>query len=68
MTYIDTRTEREKARDAKHQQITNEYLEMANTMPGTASHRLFRILAERHNMTIPGIRNILIKNGIYSTK
>lgn len=68
MTKIDTRTAYEKARDAKHSQICNEYLEFINTNPGAAPHRIFRIIAERYGMTIPGVRNVVIKAGIYSTK
>lgn len=68
MTHIDTRTATEKARDAKHAQICNQYLELANTMPGTAAHRLMGVIAQQNGMTIPGVRNILIKAGIYATK
>lgn len=68
MTAVDLRTDKEKERDQKHSLIQNEYLAYANQMPGTPSHRIFGLLAKKHGMTIPGIRNILIKAGLYSVR
>lgn len=64
---IDTRTPYEKARDERNRHICNEFLTLSNQMPGTAAHRIFRVIAERTGMTIPGIRNIIIKAGLYTT-
>lgn len=68
MTQIDLRTPREKERDTKHSQICNEFLTLRNQMPGAAPHRIFGLIADRHEMTIPGVRNIVIKAGLYTTK
>lgn len=65
---VDLRTDREKERDRKHSQIRNEYLAYANQMPGTSNNRILRFLAQKHGMTIPGIRNILIKAGLYNVR
>lgn len=62
---VDTRTAREKAIEAKHRTICKEFEELRRNMPGTSTHRLFTALAERHGMTVPGIRNIAIKAGLY---
>lgn len=67
MTHIDIRTDTEKAREARHRAIRNDYLTMANEMPGTAPNRIFTVIASRYGMTVPGVRNILIKAGVYSS-
>lgn len=62
---IDTRTPIEKARDEKHQKICNEFLSLSNQMPECAPHRIFRIIAERVGMSVPGVKNIIVNNGLY---
>lgn len=68
MTQIDLRTAKEKERDQKHAAICNEFLTLKNQMPNAATHRIFGLIADRHGMTIPGVRNIVIKAGLYTTK
>lgn len=68
MTQIDLRTPKEKERDQRYATICNEFLELTNQMPDTATHRIFGLIADRHEMTIPGVRNIVIKAGLYTTK
>ena len=67
MTQIDLRTPKEKERDQKHAAICNEFLTLTNQMPTAATHRLFGLIDERHKLTIPGVRNIVIKAGLYAT-
>lgn len=52
----------------KHAEICNEYLELSNRYPDAAPHRIFDTIADRHEMTIPGVRNIVIKAGLYTSK
>lgn len=65
---IDIRTKSERERDAKHKAICNDYLTLSNEMAGVAAHRIFHVIAERHGMTIPGVRNIIIKAGLYTSR
>lgn len=65
---IDIRTKTEKEREAKHRAICNDFLTMTNEMTGIAAHRIFTVIAQRYGMTTPGVRNIVIKAGLYATK
>lgn len=68
MTANYPRTTREKAREAKHKAICNEFLSLTNQFPEASAHRIFGLIAERHQMTMPGIRGILVKAGVYTPK
>lgn len=68
MIQIDLRTPIEKERDQRHATIRNEYLTLTNQMPDTAAHRIFSLIADRYDMTIPGVRNIIIRAGLYTPK
>lgn len=61
-------SKRDIALQQKYSAIRNEYLELCNQYPEAAPHRIFDTIAERHGMTIPGVRNILIKEGLYTSK
>lgn len=63
---IDLRTEKERARDAKHRAIINDYLAIANQQPSFSPTRIMEHVAERYGMTSMGIRKILEKNNILS--
>lgn len=65
---IDARTEAEKARDARHRSICNGYNEITEREPGLSAHRIFGVLAKQNGMTIPGIRRVLVKSGLYAPK
>ena len=65
---IDLRTKAEKDREAKHKAICREFANLANATPQAAAHRLFKVIAERHGMTTPGIRGIVMKAGLYAPK
>lgn len=67
-TPIDIRTKVEKEREAKHRAICNDFLTLTNEMAGVAAHRIFHVIADKYSMTIPGVRNIVIKAGLYATK
>lgn len=51
-----------------HRQICGEYLTLAEANPEASANRIFDTLADKHNMTIQGIRNILVKAGIYQPR
>lgn len=65
-TSIDPRTEAEKARTELHAAVCREYREFARQLPEASAHRLFGLVAQRHGMTVPGIRKIIIKAGLYN--
>ncbi|MBE6177358.1 MAG: hypothetical protein IJN51_00980 [Alistipes sp.] len=64
----DLRTPVEKAREDKHQRICAMFLDLSNKHPDTAPHRIFGIIARAETMTVPGVKHILVTNGLYATK
>lgn len=65
---IDMRTVAEKEREARHKAICEEYLTLALASPSTSRYRLLTAIATHHKLTIPGVRKILIKAGLYITR
>jgi hypothetical protein len=64
--FLTTPTER--ARGEKHRKICAMYLDLTNKQPHAAPHRIFYAIAQAHGMTVPGVRNIIIQNGLYVKK
>lgn len=62
---IDVRTPIEKARDERNKLICDSFLKYSNEMPDCAPHRIFRLIAEKVGMTIPGVKKIIVDNGLY---
>lgn len=62
---LDLRTPIEKARDERNKNICEYFLKCSNEMPDCAPHRIFRLVAEKFCMTVPGIKNIVVANGLY---
>ena len=58
----------ERERDEIHVQICNMYLELTKEYPNVKSYRLMTAIASQFNRTVPGIRRILIANGLYDKK
>ena len=56
---IDVRTPIEKARDERNKRICNSFLKLSNEMPDCRPHV---------GMTIPGVKKIIIDNGLYQCK
>lgn len=65
---IDVRTPIERARDKRNKGICDSFLRLSNEMPTCAPHRIFRLIAEEVGMTIPGVKKIIIDNGLYQCK
>lgn len=68
MTSLDLRTPIERERDAEHSRICDMYVELMAKFPKASPNRLFTVIAGRSNMSIPGVRNILIKHNLYQSK
>jgi hypothetical protein len=64
---IDIRTKIEKARDEKHRKICDDFLSLSNQMTDCKPNRIFTLLSQKHSMTVPGIKDVVIKNGLYKT-
>ena len=62
---MDIRTPIEKERDARHSQICNAYVEYLAKFPNASPNRLFGIIANQYGMSIPGVRNVLIKHNLF---
>lgn len=65
---IDVRTQKEKEREKKHKDICDEYQKIRQQLPELKEGRIMLSLAIKFDMTVPGIRNILIKNKLYTLK
>ena len=58
----------EKARKEKHAKICAMFLDLSNKNPDVFPHRIFDAIARSFGMTTPGVKNIIIKNGLYKTR
>ena len=65
---VDLRTPIEKARDEKHKRICTMFLDLSNRMPSCAPHRIFGVIAQEVGMTVPGVKHIVVQNGLYQTQ
>ena len=64
----DLRTLSERLRDEKHKSICERYKELQVKHPGVKPYRYMHLISIEFNMTVPGIRHILEKHGLYSNK
>lgn len=64
---LDVRTPIEKARDEKHERICNRYLQLASENKDCKPHRIFAVIAREVNMTVPGVKNVIVQKGLYQT-
>lgn len=62
---IDVRTPIERARDERNKLICDNFLRMSNEMPGVAPHRIMRLIAEKVGMTVPGVKSVIVAQGLY---
>lgn len=60
---LSTLSERERAE--RHKSICNEYSAMVSRYPDCRPHRIMRVVAEKYEMTVPGVRCIIQKYGLY---
>lgn len=65
---LDVRTPKEKEREKKHKEICSEYLQIERQLPELKASRIMLLLAIKFDMTVPGVRNILIKYNLYTRK
>lgn len=65
---VDLRTPAERAREEKHNRICAMFLDLSNKQPDVAPHRIFGAIAQAEGMTVPGVKNIVMQNGLYATK
>lgn len=68
MTTVDLRTPVQKRRDARHSAICSEYTRMLELNPSFSPYRVMSGVARQMEMTVAGIRLILMKNGLYTAK
>ena len=64
---IDVRTPIEKVRDEKHQKICNDFLSLIAQRPDCKAHRIFSLLSQKYTMTVPGVKEVIVRNGLYKT-
>jgi thymidylate kinase len=65
---LDLRTPLEKERDAFHSKVCQMYVELRARFPKASANRLFSTIAAQVNRSVPNVRDIIIKNGLHTTK
>ena len=65
---LDLRTPIEKERDAFHSKICQMYVELSARFPKASPNRIFSTIATQVNRSVPNVRDIIIKKGLYSSK
>lgn len=65
---LDLRTPIEKERDAFHSKICQMYVELSARFPKASPNRIFSTIAAQVNRSVPNVRDIIIKKGLYSSK
>lgn len=60
-------TQAEKERMQKHTLICNRIVELTAEFPNAKPHRVFNKIAQEVGMTMVAVRNIAIKNNLYTT-
>ena len=65
---LDLRTPIEKEREAVHSKVCQMYAELSARFPKASPHRIFSTIAAQVNRSVPNVRNIVIKHGLYTTK
>lgn len=65
---LDLRTPIEKERDAFHSKVCQMYAELSARFPKASPNRIFSTIAAQVNRSVPNVRDIVIKHGLYTTK
>ena len=65
---LDLRTPIEKEREAFHAKVCQMYVELKSRYPKASPNRIFSTIAAQVNRSIPNVRDIVIKHGLYETK
>lgn len=65
---LDLRTPIEKEREAFHAKVCQMYVELKSRYPRSSPNRIFSTIAAQVNRSIPNVRDIVIKHGLYETK
>lgn len=65
---LDLRTPIEKERDAFHSKICQMYVELSARFPKASPNRIFSTIAAQVNRSVPNVRDIIIKKGLYTSK
>lgn len=55
-------------RETRNNAICNDYITLSNKYKCASPNRIFSALAERYGLTVPGIRSIVMKGGLYQPK
>lgn len=65
---LDLRTPIEKERDAFHSKVCQMYVELSARFPKASPNRIFSTIAAQVNRSVPNVRDIIIKKGLYTSK
>lgn len=64
MGKIDLRTQKQRERDALHQAIVGDFIQLRAQNSGASNHRMMCFIAEKRKMTAAGVRKVLIDNNV----
>ena len=64
----DLRSVYEKELEARHTRICESYTALSAEHPTASRHKILSYIADKVKMTVPGVKNILIDNGLYQIK
>lgn len=59
------RTPAEKEREAFHSKVCQMYAELSARFPKASTNRILSTIAEQVNRSVPNVRDIVIKYGLY---
>ena len=65
---LDIRTEREKARDKRAEEVCSLYLAYQKEYPDAKPHRIFGAISREMDITLIGVKYIIVKAGLYEPK
>ena len=63
---VDLRTDFEKKREERQNRVCDLYSQLHEAQPELAPHRIMTAVAKSQAMTTQGVRDILIRRGIYT--
>lgn len=65
---LDLRTRAEREREAVYSKVCQMYVELRAKYPKAKTNRIFIAIAAQVNRTVPNVREIVIKHGLYTSK
>lgn len=62
------RTTTEIAREQQRETVCRMWRQYREVYPSASPHRIMETIADDQGLTVPGVRGILIRNGLYESR